>query len=355
MARFSLCLLVSAASAATVKYDSNSVEATKLPQGNDFQGSLELVSGTRTYDTLRYASTGSFPLTTSFRDSYNHEWGVSIMDSTDEVNLFFPCTNRVNWHGDEEDSTGFDAQCRMCEVKFWYDAGSAMQSHGIRLEAQCYALGSIGYRISGGYDEIIDKVMKGISAASAIADLIDKLPTLPPKEIMLAAVNTVSYDGSDVEATKLPQGNDFQGSLELVSGTRTYDTLRYASTGSFPLTTSFRDSYNHEWKVSIKDSSDEVNLFFPCTNRVNWHGDEEDSTGFDAQCRMCEVKFWYDAGSAMQSHGIRLEAQCYALSTIGYRISGGYDEIIDKVMKGISAAAAIADLISKIPVPPVVV
>lgn len=319
------CLLLATVGAVTVQYDNKAVQdVTKLPKVNDFQGTLELVSGTRTSDSLRYRH--GLPLTTTFTDTHNHKWAVSLSSSADELTLFFPCSEQVIWHGDETDRTGFDAQCRMCEVNFRYDAG-------IRLTAKCYALSNIGYRISGGYDDVMDKVMKGISAAAAIGALIAAESLASELE---AAVK-VQYDGKVVQdVTKLPNVNDFQGTLELVSGTRTYDTLRYRH--GFPLTTTFTDTHNHKWAVSLISSADELTLFFPCSEQVIWHGDETDRTGFDAQCRMCEVNFRYDAG-------IRLTSKCFALSNIGYRISGGYDDVMDKVMKGINAAQAIKDLI----------
>jgi len=162
-----------------VKYDKKFIDVRKLPTLADFaKMGVSYVSGSSTYDTLRYARTGNFPLKVQFTDSTNGVWEVFITSETDELHLLFPCSRQIIWYGDERDRTGFDAQCNICKVNFYYQPSSWFNSHGIRLHAQCYALDELGYRVSGGYSEIMKDIQQGIDAATSIADLAAKIKGL---------------------------------------------------------------------------------------------------------------------------------------------------------------------------------
>merc|ERR1719171_1817301 len=78
-----------------------------------------------------------------------------------------------------------------------------------------------------------------------------------------------------------------------VTGTRTYDTLRYAETGGFPLRTTFTDESNRVWVAQLDSEADQMNIMFPCMDQILWHGDEDDRTGLDAQSNLCNVQFSY--------------------------------------------------------------
>lgn len=51
--------------------------------------------------------------------------------------------------------------------------------------------------------------------------------------------------------------------LRYAGGTETWDTWRYARTGSFPLTTQFTDSENVTWKVTLHNPNNHVTFVVP--------------------------------------------------------------------------------------------
>ena len=88
--------------------------------------------------------------------------------------------------------------------------------------------------------------------------------------------------------------------------TRTHDTWRYAKTHNLPLTTTFTDYMNVEWKVKLVSKSGSCNMCVPGHSEMYFYGDERDRVGMDATAEFMCFSFSYQPSSWFNSHGIRL-------------------------------------------------
>merc|ERR1712046_454670 len=112
----------------------------------------------------------------------------------------------------------------MCRVTFSYTSASAFQSHGIDISFDGYADDNIGYKLSGGYSEVMSDVMQGIEAAAAIAALFAEGGVLG----MSQPGAQVNYDDQWIAPAKLPQIDTMTSyGLSYVSGSRTSDEARF--------------------------------------------------------------------------------------------------------------------------------
>jgi len=137
---------------------------------------VSYIEGTEVWNTLRYAQTGNFPLTTSFTDRYNNEWQVSLNNENSQVTMCIPSGSDIYWHGDEDDHQGFDAQTEWVQLTFSYVGGCSFPLlifHGIRVEAKGYSINSIQ---ENKIDEerwttVLDDVEKGVDILKALAEI----------------------------------------------------------------------------------------------------------------------------------------------------------------------------------------
>lgn len=175
---------------------------------------------------------------------------------------------------------------------------------------------------------------------------------------MSAKPCTVTVNGKNIAPTNVAHIEDIEKveTVSYIEGSRTWDTLRYATTGSYPLTTRFTDRYNNEWTVSLNDSNSQVTLCIPSNTEIYWHGDEGDRTGFDAQTEWAQVTFSHADGTGFptyHSHGIRIEATAYSLDDIK---ENNIDErrwtaILDDATKGVAILKSLADIAVEMAVP----
>merc|ERR1712061_361203 len=134
---------------------------------------IKNVSGSLTTDTLRYTSTLYLPLKTTFQDSHYHEWVVEIQGPADSILLVYPCMREVFWHGDETYRTRLHEQCSLCQTKFTYKDANASHSHGIQLTTNCYSFKGMGRKLSGGYNQIVQRINEGEDAVTAVQEVVN--------------------------------------------------------------------------------------------------------------------------------------------------------------------------------------
>jgi len=145
------------------------------------------------------------------------------------------------------------------------------------------------------------------------------------------------------------------GGISYIEGSATSDTLRYANTGNFPLTTRFTDRYNNEWQVSLNDENSQITMIIPSDWDLRFHGDETDRTGFDKQTEWVQVKLFYDEGNGFptcNSHGIRVEAEAYSLNNIKENKidEERWNNVLDEVAKGVDILKSLAEIAAEAPV-----
>lgn len=135
-------------------------------------GATNYVSGTRTRDTWRYASTRNLPLTTRFTDSENICHEITLYRETDQITIAVPMRNELIFHGDERDRIGTDAQTRVAEITFRYTGSTWTNSHGIRLVSAGYTGDDYGYldANAGDWDKALQLIDSGVTLVSALAE-----------------------------------------------------------------------------------------------------------------------------------------------------------------------------------------
>jgi hypothetical protein len=71
-------------------------------------------------------------------------------------------------------------------------------------------------------------------------------------------------DFTEVPKSSLPVATSIQSlGYRYAGGTETWDTWRYATTSNFPLTTTFTDSENVTWRVTLNNTSNQVSFIVP--------------------------------------------------------------------------------------------
>lgn len=140
------------------------------------------------------------------------------------------------------------------------------------------------------------------------------------------------------------------GNVSYIEGTRTYDTGRFATTSSLPITWIFTDAANTKHFVTIEHSSDQLTMVFPVSSQILWHGDERDRTGLDAQTSVAKATFSYQGSSFFQSHGIRVEVEGYKLNEMGYYASDtdSWKSAVDMVVKGTEGVKNLAEAVAAV-------
>ena len=140
------------------------------------------------------------------------------------------------------------------------------------------------------------------------------------------------------------------GDVSYIEGTRTYDTGRFATQSSFPLTWTFTDAANTKHFITIECPDDQITVVFPASSQILWHGDERDRTGLDAQTCVVKATFSYAPSSWIQSHGIRVEVLGYKLNKMGYYRSDteSWESAVDMFVKGTQGVKNLADAVAAV-------
>ena len=140
------------------------------------------------------------------------------------------------------------------------------------------------------------------------------------------------------------------GKVSYIEGTRTYDTGRFATTSSLPITWVFTDAANTKHFVTIERPDDQLTVVFPVSSQILWHGDERDRTGLDAQTSVAKATFSYQESSFFHSHGIRVEVEGYKLDDMGYYASDteSWKSAVDMVVKGTEGVKNLAEAVAAV-------
>jgi len=162
---------------------------------------------------------------------------------------------------------------------------------------------------------------------------------------------TVTVNGKNYPVHELATIEEINAvnAISYIEDTKTKDTLRYAKTRNFPLTTSFTDRYNNEWQVSLNNENSQVTMCIPAGSDIYWHGDEKDRTGFDAQTEWVQLTFSWVSGCGFPtflSHGILVEAKGYSLNSIKENKidSERWATVLDDVAKGVDILKALSEI-----------
>jgi len=103
-------------------------------------GGLQIVSGSRTVDILRYSR--PFPLCTVFTDAANYRHKVCINGDTCQYSTAVPVQWDIQWYGEVFDRTGFDALVSVVNIEFSYKKPVFLHTtHGIRVRCTGYGAG----------------------------------------------------------------------------------------------------------------------------------------------------------------------------------------------------------------------
>merc|ERR1712131_73126 len=141
---------------------------------------------------------------------------------------------------------------------------------------------------------------------------------LTDKKMTEVSYSLNERDFTVVPKNSLPTARSIQDvGYRYADGTETWDTWRYAKTSRFPLTTTFTDSENVTWRVTLRDPNNQVSFVVPISRELNFSGDEKDRVAVDSKCRFAEITFHYQESSFWHSHGIRLKTRGYVNESDG--------------------------------------